>query len=576
MSVARAAMPSTGCDDPASRDDPPQSTVPGCFLMWAKLNPDKACLVFEPDGPTLPYAAVADGARRMATQLRAAGVGPGAVVMIFLPNQAALYAAILGTMLAGAIPTCMPSPSPRQDEAVYWRDHAVLLARITPAALVTNPAMAAAMRAAGMLAQYQPAILYPDPAAVPLTDSDLARPDPDSVALLQHTSGTTGLKKGIMLSHRAILAQVAAYRTALEATTDDVTASWLPIYHDMGLIAATLMPLVLGQTIIVLDPFVWVAKPALLLQAIARHRATFVWQPNFAFEHLVRTVDPAGQPVELSCVRAFISSSEPCHPETFDRFATHFRSLGITPGQLQTSYGMAETVLAISQSQPGTPPHRLTLSALALRETGQVRPPADGEPALTLLSSGAPLSGLTIRVIGLDGAPCPDRQVGELVVSAPWLFDGYHGLPEQTAERLGPYGLHTRDNGFLADGQVYVLGRMDDVIIVHGRNYHAGEIEAAVSRVLGVRPGRAVAFGVPDSAVGSDSLVILAEPGGDVQAATLVRRIRDAVIQDVGVAAGEVRIAPRNWLAKTTSGKISRTTNKARYGADPMFTQVET
>ena len=557
--------------DPAPRGGRLPGTVPGCFLARAQETPDKPCLIFEPENLTLTYAEVAEQAGRMAAQLRAAGVAAGEVVMIFLPSQAALYTAMLGAMLAGAIPSCMPCPSPRHDSKIYWRDHAKLLQRSLPAALITTPDMAAEMRCAGMLAAHEPAILCPDGAFAPLPEAERAAPDPENIALLQHSSGTTGLKKGVMLSHRAILAQVAAYRSALGATQADVIASWLPIYHDMGLIAATLMPLVLGQTIIVLDPFIWVMKPALLLQAISRHGATLVWQPNFAFEHLVRMVDPAVQRADLSAVRAFINCSEPCRAESFDRFAAHFGSLGVIPGQLQTCYAMAETVFAVTQSPLGLPPRRLTVSARFLRETGQVLAPVEGEPALTLLSCGAPLPGVTIFACGPDGLPCAEGQVGELVVFAPFLFDGYFRLPEQTAERLRPYGLHTRDKGFLAEGQVYVLGRMDDVIIVQGRNYHAGEVEAAVNRVEGVKPGRAVAFGVPDAAVGSDALVILAEPEGDLQRPNLVSHIRNAVIQDLGFPPQVVRIVPRNWLAKTTSGKISREQNQARYLLDPAF-----
>jgi len=565
-------------DGMPNRDDGPMSEIPstssvvGQILDRIEAQPAKPCLVFHPQSLTISYGDLLQRSLLQAALLRSVGAGRGDVIMIFLPTCPALYAAIIGAMLLGAIPACMPCPSPKQEPGQYWRDHRSLLARTAPRAVLTDSTTAAAMRASGLVSRNDVTVLCVEHVGQPMNAVDIQAARLDDVALLQHSSGTTGLKKGVMLSNRAIIAQVGAYAQALHAAADDVVATWLPVYHDMGLISSTLIPLMLGQTIAVLDPFAWAADPASLLRAIDRYRATLVWQPNFAFEHLVRMDRPDDAWVDLSCVRAFVNCSEPCRLPTMARFADRFASRGVRAEQLQVSYAMAETVFAVTQTEPGHVARSLSCAAAALRQDGVARSANPGEQTVVVVSVGRPIAGMSLCVVGPDGAHCDDRVVGEVMVSGRCLFDGYFRLPDQTAERVTREGLRTRDMGFVVDGELFVLGRMDDLIIVHGQNFYAGEIEATANRVAGVKPGRAVAFGIDNEEVGSQDAVLVAETDAiGMAGAGLQRRIKAQVLQEMGLALQAVRVVPDGWLSKTTSGKISREHNKARYLSERGF-----
>jgi acyl-CoA synthetase (AMP-forming)/AMP-acid ligase II/acyl carrier protein len=473
--------------------------------------------------------------------------------------------AFVGAMRVGAVPSFMPCPSAKQHPAIYWSSHLKLLQRIGRHLLVTDGTHAAQMRAQG-LADIAIDILTLDRVGAGAIADEAPDVVEDDVAFLQHSSGTTALKKGVALSNRAVLRQIAAYSTRLSMGADDAIVSWLPIYHDMGLIACTIMPLVLGQTVTSIDPFQWVGRPACLFDAIERYNGQFAWLPNFAFEHLVRMV-PRDYAADLSGMKAFINCSEPCKAETFDRFHDRFSRLNLRRAQLQVCYAMAETVFAVSQTAAGQPARRIVVDEDALRRDRVVAAPREDGRALTLLSAGAPLPGVAVSIRGND-PDAADREVGEIVVSGDFLFDGYLNDAETTQARLSNGRYHTRDLGFLYDGELYVLGREDDLIIINGRNIYAHEVEAVVGQISGVKPGRAVAFGVFNDAIGSQELVVVAEretdppPVGDQ---AVRRAVRMAVLEQTGIEVKACRLEVPGWLVKTTSGKISREANRAKY-----------
>jgi acyl-CoA synthetase (AMP-forming)/AMP-acid ligase II len=332
----------------------------------------------------------------------------------------------------------------------------------------------------------------------------------------------------------------------------------------MGLIACTVMPLMLGQSILLLDPFDWASRPESLFATIGEGRGTLVWLPNFAFEHLTRTVRPEPR-FDLSSVRAFINCSEPCKALTFDRFAARFAPFGLGHHSLQACYATAETVFAITQTALGERPRELTVDPTALTVERVARPSATG---VRLLSSGRPIQGVRLRVEDGAGQALEEGRVGELAVACPFLFDGYCRRPEATAAKLEDGWYRTGDLGCVVDGEVYVLGRVDDLIIVHGRNHFAHEIEAVVNGVPGLRPGRSVAVGVFSEAVGSEEAVVLAEPAGEpppAEIAALRRAVRGRVLDELALDLRDVRLVPPGWLVKTTSGKLSRSLNRRKF-----------
>jgi acyl-CoA synthetase (AMP-forming)/AMP-acid ligase II len=338
------------------------------------------------------------------------------------------------------------------------------------------------------------------------------------------------------------------------------------MYHDMGLIACTVAPLVLGQTIVLLDPFEWVASPRILFDAITRHRGTLCWLPNFGFELLAKTVAPDPQAHDLSSIRAFVNCSEPCKPATFERFAAHFAPIGITPNSLQVSYAMAETVFAVTQTDPGSTVRVLAVDAARLATDKVVAPPAG--KALELLSNGLPIDGVTVTIASDDGQALPADRVGEIEIESAFLFDGYYRRDELTKQRFRNGRYRSGDVGFMHDGELYVLGRTDDLIIVHGRNYFAHEIEALANQVEGLKPGRNVAVGVSNEAMGSLEIILIGEALPEANVVHLKRNVKLAVSDAMNLGLRDVVIVPPGWLVKSTSGKISRSANLDKYLAE--------
>lgn len=507
-------------------------------------------------------------AARHAHLLRSRGVRCGEVVLIILPHGPELLYAFLGAMLAGAIPSFMPPPSAKQDARLYWSAHEKLFDRLQGAALLSTREYLTAVsqnipRLALRLVDATHAGSHP-----PL--SEVAVPSPDDVALLQHSSGTTGLKKGVALSHRAVLTQLASYREALALRADDCVVSWLPLYHDMGLIACFLLPLVTGVPVVMLDPFEWVVNPRLLFDAIKRHRGTLCWQPNFAFHHLARTVRVTPE-LDVASMRIWNDCSEPCRAETLEGFARTFSRAGVKPEQLQVCYAMAETVFAVTQTAPGARPAVLAVDAEVLRAERRVQVAADGAAgAQRLLSVGRVISGLQVRIVDDAGQALPEGRVGGIAISGACLFDGYFKLPDETRRKLNDGWYQTGDLGFRYDGELYVTGRVNDLIIVHGKNFYAHELEFLVNQVPGVHPGRNVAVGWFRPEIGSEDVVLIAEQSTDVKVerSTLVPAIKQAVLNQTGLLVFDVHVVPPGWLVKTTSGKISRQENLGKYLAD--------
>ncbi|MBI5381349.1 MAG: AMP-binding protein [Opitutae bacterium] len=501
-------------------------------------------------------------AEKYARFFRAQGVQPGEVVLIILRHSPDLLHAFLGAMLAGAIPSFMPFPTSKQEPALYWRSHRQLFARIGTGALLTYESNIAAVREH---APDQPLhLLTVEQALVSqcafVVDAD---PSAEAVAFLQHSSGTTGLKKGVALTHAAVLRQVRSYATKLQITQEDCIVSWLPLYHDMGLIACFLLPLLTGVPVVMLDPFEWVARPGMLFEAIRQYRGTLCWLPNFAFHHLCRTVRSTPQ-LDLRSMRAWIDCSEPCRAETFRIFAHTFARAGVCAEQLQVCYAMAETVFAVTQTDLGVMPRTMTVDAAALRTQGAVCSVTTGE-TVSILSTGRPISGLDIAIVDNTGQRLPEGRVGEIAISGDCLFAGYYKLEEETRRKLRHGWYYTGDLGFLHAGELFVTGRKHDLIIVHGRNYYAHELEYLVNQVPGVHPGRNVAVGWFRPEAGSEEVVIIAESGDQLEDATLASRIKQTVLDQTGLLVFDVHVAPPGWLVKTTSGKISRSENLRKY-----------
>jgi fatty-acyl-CoA synthase len=493
-------------------------------------------------------------------------VAPGGVVLVFMPQGWPAIAYFFGAMLRGLIPSFMPLPSEKQDPGVYWPAHRRLFEeRLHPAALITEAPHAVQMANNGLILPGVEVIIATMRDRRPAKPGHTwPQPTRDSVALLQHSSGTTGLKKGVALSHAAVIDQVESCSAAISATADDVIVSWLPLYHDMGLVGCLLLPAIVGQTIVLLDPFRWVVRPNTLFDAITKYRGAFCWLPNFAFEHLVRLVSPGRSAIDLTSMRAFINCSEPCRPETFDKFLKKFGEFGVSAKKLHVSYGMAELTFAVTQTKSGTVATRLWVDAVSLRN-GMVQISDSGSGTIELLSAGPPINGASVAILSEGGGCLPEGTVGEISVRASYMFSGYYNLSELTYQSLVDGTYRTNDRGFMHCGEIYVLGRIDDLIILNGRNFHAAEIEAILNSRTELKPGRNVAFGVYNAERGMTELVLVAEMSGSCDVEAAHRDIREAVFESLGIYPSDIMLVELGWLLKTTSGKIARGANAEKY-----------
>jgi fatty-acyl-CoA synthase len=502
---------------------------------------------------------LADRSRRFGQALRERGLKTGDLVAVIHETGPNLLAGFIGAMMAGVTPTIMPPPSKKQQKALYWSSHATLYSRIQPRLILASPTVARAYQAG--MPEFGDRLLVLSDAL--LGSSSPAAPTPtggDSIAFLQHSSGTTAHKKGVMLSHRQVIDQVKIYADVIGLRAGNTIASWLPLYHDMGLIACFMLPLVVHCPVAMIDPFDWLVRPLMLFEAIEACRAQYCWLPNFAFQHLANAMRGTHS-FDLSTMRAFVNCSEPCKPESHRAFLASVGRHGIGPKQVQVCYAMAENVFAVTQTRLSAPPALIAVHGDYIEERRAVI--GTPETGIELVSCGSPLPGVEVRIVNERRQTREDGYIGEIAISSPTLFSGYNGQPELTEKVLVEGEYFSGDLGFILNGQLYVVGRKDDMIIVYGRNFLAHELEAIADQVPGVKPGRVVALGVACRPGAPQELALMYELRDGFEVEVVSREIHAELQEAAGVAPTYLICRPVGSLIKTTSGKISRSLNKA-------------
>ncbi len=491
------------------------------------------------------------------------GLQPGNLVIIaHTQNLDSIYA-FWGALLLGAIPSMFPTLTEKLDPQIYMQHLSQLVDLSNVKAMLTSDDFADQLAATVNCPVYGTSQLETDNTAAFTPHS----PDADAIAFLQHSSGTTGLQKGVALTHEAVLNQLASYSDALQLTATDVIVSWLPLYHDMGLIAGFLLPLVQGITLVLMSPFDWVSNPALLFKAIDRYSGTFCWLPNFAYNHCARRIRSADiDGLSLANMRAFINCSEPVRHDSHQQFLERFGELGIKANQLAVSYAMAENVFAVTQTPIGQTATIDWIDRHTLLNQNRAEPIArDHSLALPQVACGPPLDNVDVCVVDGDTHPLPEREVGEIAIKSDCLLTGYYHRGDlQPLTTDGWY--RTGDRGYMAGGEVYVVGRSKDLIINAGKNIYPQDIEAIVNTVPGIHPGRAVVFGIPDDREGTELIAVVAEVHNDgADQRQIKRTIRQRVSQQSMVTVSYVELVGPRWLIKTSSGKIARAANREKW-----------
>ncbi|HLF89385.1 MAG TPA: AMP-binding protein [Anaerolineales bacterium] len=524
----------------------------------------------DPDQP-ITYRYLIEGAQGYAATFARVGIQPGEVIVLILDHGTDLLNAFFGAILHGAIPSILPYLTEKLSPEHYRKSLAALFKVAAPAAVITAPEFAEEAEKARE-ERPLPRILLTSgilpPADISIPDYAGWQRTPSDIVLLQHSSGTTGLQKGVALSHQAVSNQLESYRKAIRLNSDDVIVSWLPLYHDMGLIAGFLMPILLGVPLVLMSPFDWVRAPYRLMQAVSQYRGTLTWLPNFAYHFCAqKTRDRHLEGVDLSSLRAVINCSEPMHVESHRMFREKFAPYGLRSSALATCYAMAENVFAVSQGGVDAPPTEDVIGLASFVGDRRAFPAPDGVPSLTMLSAGRPLENVEVRVLDDARNPLPDRVIGEIALRSNCMLTGYFNRPEATAQAFHEGWYLTGDLGYLADGEVYITGRKKDLIIVGGKNVYPQDLEYLANEVEGVYPGRVVAFGVYDEQTGTEEVVLIAETDvtDPAERQRIADEIRVRVTKGTAVALRVVELVEREWLLKTSSGKIARGANREKY-----------
>lgn len=539
------------------------STLTSTLIARAAEDPQRPALTFIEHGQELTFTRgeFLQAAQAYRGRLAAAGLGAGDLVILVLQHSLDLVYAFWGAALLGAVPSIFPFLTEKLDPQLYRQRVKTLVEHSEAKVVITYPEFYDSL--SQLLAGLDCTVLSTADPAAGSAVPPASQLDADAVALLQHSSGSTGLQKGVALSHRAVLRQVQAYGQAIQLDPQtDVIVSWLPLYHDMGLIAGFVLPILTGTHLVLMSPFEWVRQPTSLLEAISRHRGSLCWLPNFAYKLIARSVRPGAQ-FDLSSWRAVINCSEPVYDESHQVFVEKLTPFGFSPDALAVSYAMAENTFAVTQTAVGAPPRVDVIEVAALQERGEATPAADGR---RVVSCGVPIESVELAIFDAARQPLPERRVGEIGLRSEFMLSGYYKRPDLSADAITADGWYlTGDMGYLAEGELYISGRKKDLLIVGGKNIYPQDLEDIANRTAGVYPGRAVAFGVLDERLGSEKVVIICETHDDADLAAAEQELRAKVVQETEVTVGDLRFVSRGWIIKTSSGKHARTDNREKY-----------
>jgi fatty-acyl-CoA synthase len=606
-SVTAAVADSPVAAAPAIRPDIEQQirkaeSLTEVLRLRGLAEPDRVHIqIYEEDEQlrTITFGELYARASRIAVELRERGLEPGQTVAIMLPTCADFFFTFAGVLFAGGIPVPIYPPFRADRIAEYatrqsnilrnaearflmtWRQAENLAKLLQPRVPTLREVLnvqklrtAAAATADGSGAM--------DAKAATETAKQWRAVEHLShhargheIAFLQYTSGSTGDPKGVVLTHANLLANIRSIISGVHVQASDVCVSWLPLYHDMGLIGAWFVPIFTGVRLVVMSPLAFLSRPERWLRAIQRHRATISPAPNFAYELCVRKIaDKDLQGLDLSSWRSAINGAEPVRAETLERFATRFAPYGFRRDALSPVYGLAEGSLAVSVPQMAAGYKVDRIDRAEFESEGRaVRVSADGGDGTSLefVNAGKPLPSVEVRIVDADGRDAGERRQGRLWFRGPAATSGYYHNETATRELLREGGW--RDSGDLAywaDGDLYITGRAKDMIIKAGRNIYPHEVEEIAGRVKGVRTGCVVAFGAPDERTGTERLVVAAEIRDAGSAKRIESEISSAVTDALGMPPDVIALLPPQSIPKTSSGKLRRSETRRLFLAGKL------
>ena len=554
--------PAAGRAAAGSASDAP--TLLEALARQVERTPDRTHIHLhdEDGGEThLTYRWLWDESRAVAGGIAARGLGRGDTVAIMLRTEPRFFSTFVGTLMAGCVPVPLYPPFRADQIEEYARRQTAILRNAGARLLVTFRAVE---RVAGLLVRQVPSlesVAGADAlAGAPRRPAAAGRDDP---ALIQYTSGSTGRPKGVLLSHGNLMTNIRAIEQGLGVGPGDVAVSWLPLYHDMGLIGAWLGTLCIGAPLALTSPLAFLARPVRWLRMLDAHRGTVSPAPNFAYDLCAsRIPDRELDGLDLRSVRILLNGSEAVSSETLRRFVDRFAPYGLDPAAVLPVYGLAECSVGLATPAVGAPPRIDRVRRAAFQSSGRAAPADPDDPrALEFVSCGRALPGHELQVVDARGRPELERRQGRIRFRGPSATRGYYRDAEATRALIADDGwLDTGDLGYVAEGDLFITGRAKDLIIKGGRNLSPHEAEAAAGDVPGVRRGCVAAFGAADAERGTEQFVVVAETRvTDAEAReALLRAVTAAVTDALGVAPDHVALAPPGSAPKTSSGKIRR------------------
>lgn len=518
---------------------------------------------------------ISSEAKRRANHLRGMGLGKGDKLALVIPDPEEFILTFIAATTVGIVPVPMYPPLGFGKLDSYVDTAQNILEASDATVLLTDSRVQAILWSLVDKVPTLERIMTIDKLEGPAsTDFPEAKVEADDTVFLQFTSGSTALPKGVVVTHKTLAANLYSIMgPGLEMVPGkDVTVSWLPLYHDMGLIGMMLAPLIWGCSGVFIPTLTFVKHPSIWLETVTKFNGTTTFAPNFAYAIAVRrTNEKKLAKLDLSSLRIVGCGAEPNHPETLEKFVKHFASAGLKPEAMLPVYGMAEATLAMSFSRLQDPIRVDKVDGQLYADEGRAVAVAHAPGSkldspsgqLDYVTCGWALDGHTVKICSEDGTVLPDRTLGEVVFDGPSIAAGYYKNPKATAEVFKPWGLRTGDLGYTVGGELYVTGRKKDIIILNGRNYDPQTIEWVVAELDGIRKGNVIAF----STLGeqSEDLIVVAECRPGVDEESLKQQAKDTVRSELFLNVEDVVLLAPGGLSKTSSGKLQRSKTRQRY-----------
>jgi acyl carrier protein len=559
-------------------DVPPPAhaqTLSEALEYHVERQPDRLTVHLYEEGreTRITYRQLYQGALGYAARLAHAGLQPGQRAAIMLPTSKEYLYAFYGVLLAGGVPVPLYPPARLTTIEDHMTRHVGILKNAGATLMITIPEAKALAWLLRAQVESLHAVLVPADLEGDAAGFAPVRGKAGDMSFLQYTSGSTGSPKGVVLTHANLLANVKVMGQAARAGADDVFVSWLPLYHDMGLIGGCFATMFLGFPVVLMSPLAFLSRPGAWLRAIHRHRGTISGGPNFAYELCLRRIpEEEMEGIDLSCWRFAFNGAEPVSPDTIAAFSDKFARWGLAKNALAPVYGLAECSVGLAFTPPGEPWRMEALDRERLASTGEAVPASPGDPSpLKVVGCGRALEGHDLRVVDAAGFELPDGHEGLLQFRGPSATSGYYRNPSATKALFDGEWLNTGDRAYLREGTLYITGREKDIIIRGGRNLSPYELEQSVGDLAGVRRGCVAVFGSPDPVTGAERVIVLAEmrPGHEARHDDLKRMINELAVTLLGAPADDIVLAPPATVPKTSSGKIRRVAAREFYERGP-------